>query len=78
MKPYVTQINGTDAPWPPEVWDLWCDRVVPLFAPDETCSLANYFTARPATDEWNRGSKMTGFVYVVSPGRHVCIKEWIA
>jgi hypothetical protein len=68
-----TAINNIDAEWPPFVLRHWQQHVEPLFEPGERCTFANYFTARPYRNEWDRGNNSkTGFTYVVQPGDKVC------
>jgi hypothetical protein len=62
------------ADWPPEVQALWDTLGL------TGVSRANWFTARPDVDEYNRGSTREGFVYTIRvPGRFgpdVRMVEW--
>jgi hypothetical protein len=72
-----TTINAQPADWPVNVWDLWQARVVPRLDPEKPAPhTANYFTARPYVDQYNRGSDKAGFCYTV--GREVYLTEWSA
>lgn len=71
----VTTINGKRATWDRAILDKWLDNVRPLFVEGESCPRANYFTPRRYRNEYDRGSKTEGFVYVVNPGQRVCVWE---
>lgn len=72
--PTQTSINGKPAAWSPEILALWQAK---LAGKDwsRPVTHANYFTPRPAVDEYNRGSDREGFVYTLA-GRDVCILQW--
>ena len=70
-----TTINGKPDIWSPRIRALWDNNVAPKFLPHTTCESANYFTPRPAVDEWNKASNVEGFTYIVSPGRRVATWE---
>lgn len=64
-----TTINGSEAEWTPEIHAAWAEALAYLKRLDPRSPLpivvsCNYFTPRPFVDEWNRGSKDRGFVYV--------------
>jgi hypothetical protein len=70
-----TTINGQPAAWPATITGLWHTRVVPHLDPERPApDTANFFEPRPWVDEYNRGSRMTGFVYTV--GRDVYVTDW--
>ena len=71
-----TLVNGHQIDWSATIWELWESKVVPLFEAEETCSYANYFTAREYRHEYDRGSNKSGFTYTVQPGNHVCFVDW--
>lgn len=54
-----TTINGQPADWPESVREIW-DA---FDLPEDEVIAANWYTARPAVDEYNRGSKKEGFTY---------------
>lgn len=59
----VTQINGKEAEWPEAIRQLWESEMAkrePVYVVQ-----ANYFRPRPYRDQWDRGSRDSGFVYVV-------------
>jgi hypothetical protein len=68
----TTTINSTPGDWPAEVWQQWEAHVAPRFQEGETCTTANWFTARQYRNAYDRGSDCEGFVYVVQPGNRVC------
>lgn len=58
----TTLVNGQPAEWTLEIRAKW-DAVM-LGVEDPTpVSGANYFTPRPYVDQYNRGSRTTGFTY---------------
>jgi hypothetical protein len=78
LTPYSTQINGHAATWTSAIWRRWytvADDADPKWR-GVTVSLANYYTPRPYVDEYNRGSRYTGFTYTLQPGNRVCMVEW--
>lgn len=72
-----TLINAKDAAWTRAIQADWNAHVAPRFKAGETCQSANYYTPRPYVDEYNRGSNSRGFVYVVNPGRRVCLVQLV-
>jgi hypothetical protein len=69
--PMVTQLNGKDAPWTPELYAAW-ERIIAesgATADDPPVGKSNYFTPRPYVDEYNTGSHHWGFTY--TRGREV-------
>jgi hypothetical protein len=61
-----TSINGKAADWTPAIWKRWytvADEADPKWI-DVPVFRANYFTPRPAVDEYNRGSREEGFVFI--------------
>ncbi len=52
-----TSINGVDAEWTPAILAAWKS----VGAPD--ARRANWYTARPYVDTYNRGSEREGFLY---------------
>jgi hypothetical protein len=62
-----TQINGKDAPWPPDLYDAW-NRVMDGQDDDRPVVRCNYFTPRPYQDDYDRGSDKWGFTYTRSSG----------
>lgn len=53
-----TTINGEAAAWTPAIWSAWAAGVGV-----EGAERANWYTARPYVDEYNRGSDKEGFVF---------------
>lgn len=77
-----TSINGAKAEWSPEIWQLWhtfADGCDPKLTANGTVEAANYFTPRPYVDEYNRGSRETGFVYTLgfAQGAHRRVSQVI-
>jgi hypothetical protein len=70
-----TSVNGKDAVWPEQVQKLW-DTLTDF--PKGKLVTANWFTARPWIDEYNRGSEHEGFVFTVLQGydHHVFETKW--
>ena len=63
-----TQINGRPASWPEDVLVKWRARWIATGDERQyegTVSYCNYYTPRPYVDEYNRGSRKEGFVYVI-------------
>lgn len=56
-------VNGKEQEWTPEIWKIW--ESTAEGRPEGRITDANYFTPRPAVDEYNRGSKDEGFTYTV-------------
>lgn len=78
----TTLINGQPAEWTREIWQLWYTHALDIDPKYQTGQVtrANYFTPRPAVDEYNRGSNKAGFTYtVMDAGRnpHVYQVSWI-
>lgn len=71
-----TTIDGTPAVWPLEVHLKFQEYINSKMKADERIINANFFTPRPAVDEYNRGSSYSGFVFTVNPGLRVCIVQW--
>jgi len=72
----ITSINGLEAAWTRAIWRLW-HTIAEEADPKLTTvpvTRANYFTPRPAVDEYNTGSRTYGFVYCV--GRQVYQREF--
>ncbi len=71
--PMHTQINGKDAEWTPEIWQLWYTHVEvadpKLYDTHGIVKTANYFTPRPYQNAYDRGDTKEGFTFVC--GRHV-------
>lgn len=63
-------INGKPAVWPDYVLSLWKREVIPLLK-DSHCVIANFFTARPYRNEYDKGSDKFGFTYTLQPGNRV-------
>jgi hypothetical protein len=61
--PPRTTINGKDAVWPENVVALW-QSIMANVDDERPVTNANFFTPRPYVDEYNRGSKEAGFVYI--------------
>lgn len=72
-----TTMNGKPAVWPLEVHLKFQEHINHQMKADERIINANFFTPRPAVDEYNRGSRNSGFVFTVNPGLRVCIVQWI-
>ena len=71
----LTQIRGRQSEWTDDIWKEWNTRVQPRLDEREvTARWANYYTPRPAVDEYNRGSDHYGFTYTV--GREVWVCQW--
>ena len=71
-----TTFNANAASWLPEVQALWDARVNP--DADTVITNANFFTARPWRNEYDRGSTREGFVFTVLEDgcHHVCQAQW--
>jgi hypothetical protein len=63
----ITSINGTEAPWTPEIEARWAQAMADRSAAEVV--RANYFMPRPYVDAYNTGSTSHGFTYVI--GREV-------
>ena len=59
----ATMINGKAAEWTPEIKARWESF---QRTPGEIVA-ANWFTARPHVDQYNRGSEEEGFTYTLKP-----------
>lgn len=70
----ITSINGKEAEWPAEVWDLWFAKMANHDLERFPVERSNYFTPRPEVDQYNRASPYEGFCYVL--GRNVMLVEW--
>lgn len=72
MNDFKTTINAMYAEWSESIQALWDAYVAPKI--EHEVVLANWFTARPYVDEYNRGSTVEGFTYI--DGRKVCEVTW--
>lgn len=64
----VTSINGKPADWAEEIYKLWytvAEGADPKMFSFDRVERANYYTPRPAVDEYNRGSEYEGFTYTI-------------
>lgn len=70
-----TTINGKQATWSKAIKELWFEVSTGI---DKFVVTANWFTARPYVDEYNRGSEHEGFVYTTLEGytHHVYTVQW--
>ncbi len=58
--------------WPPEIWAKWHEVTDQLPRDEGYYVAANYFAPRPWRNEYDIGSKRSGFCYTLN-GRRVCI-----
>ncbi len=72
-----TTFNANPASWLPEVEALWKSMVLDNAGKGEEYVAANFFTARPWRNEYDRGSPNEGFVFTVraDDGLHVCMAQ---
>jgi hypothetical protein len=69
-----TSINAFECEWPIELWRLYYTYVdrddEKLYDRVGVVTACNYYTPRPAEDEYNRGSNTEGFTVTIA-NRHV-------
>lgn len=77
----ITTVNARATPWPEVIWQKWesCRPMNDNGTPAPV-TYSNYFTPRPYMNEYDRGSKEEGFVYILHGSVWVVVinehEEW--